>query len=279
MKKILRFTYLSLALMLLSSCNHKQLATGIDPANLDTTVVAQNDFYAFACGGWMQNNPLPAEYSRFGTFDEVGLKSMEQVNSLVQDLASKHHEKGTVAQKIADIYNLAMDTARRNIEGIDPIRPTLAEVEAISSKDELSHLFGASLEYGFFDMYVEADIMNSTKNLLYEGQGGYALGQREYYIDDDEHTKMIRAEYKKHIARMFELCGYNDGFQAAETVLRIETRLAKAAKSNVELRDPLGNYHLMTIAELQEAVPQLDWNVFFDAMFGEELKSHKPDTV
>ena len=275
MKKLV---YLSVALMLLSACNSKQLSTGIDTANLDTTIIPQEDFYAFACGGWMKNNPLPAEYSRFGTFDEVGLKSMEQVNTLVQDLAKQQHPKGSVAQKIADIYNLAMDTARRNTEGIEPLRATLLEVESISSKDELPRLLGASTEYGLFDMYVEADIMNSTKNLLYEGQGGYALGEKEYYIDEDNHTKMIRAEYLKHIARMFELCGYEDGDAAAKTVLRIETRLAKAAKDNVELRDPLGNYHLMTIAELQEAVPQLNWQEFFNAMFA-GLEEHRPDTV
>ena len=275
MKKLV---YLSVALMLLSACNSKQLSTGIDTANLDTTIIPQEDFYAFACGGWMKNNPLPAEYSRFGTFDEVGLKSMEQVNTLVQDLAKQQHPKGSVAQKIADIYNLAMDTARRNTEGIEPLRATLLEVESISSKDELPRLLGASTEYGLFDMYVEADIMNSTKNLLYEGQGGYALGEKEYYIDEDDHTKMIRAEYLKHIARMFELCGYEDGDAAAQTVLRIETRLAKAAKDNVELRDPLGNYHLMTIAELQEAVPQLNWQEFFNAMFA-GLEEHRPDTV
>ncbi len=275
MKKLV---YLSVALMLLSACNSKQLSTGIDTANLDTTIIPQEDFYAFACGGWMKNNPLPAEYSRFGTFDEVGLKSMEQVNTLVQDLAKQQHPKGSVAQKIADIYNLAMDTARRNTEGIEPLRATLLEVESISSKDELPCLLGASTEYGLFDMYVEADIMNSTKNLLYEGQGGYALGEKEYYIDEDDHTKMIRAEYLKHIARMFELCGYEDGDAAAQTVLRIETRLAKAAKDNVELRDPLGNYHLMTIAELQEAVPQLNWQEFFNAMFA-GLEEHRPDTV
>ncbi len=275
MKKLV---YLSVALMLLSACNSKQLSTGIDTANLDTTIIPQEDFYAFACGGWMKNNPLPAEYSRFGTFDEVGLKSMEQVNTLVQDLAKQQHPKGSVAQKIADIYNLAMDTARRNTEGIEPLRATLLEVESISSKDELPRLLGASTEYGLFDMYVEADIMNSTKNLLYEGQGGYALGEKEYYIDEDDHTKMIRAEYLKHIARMFELCGYEDGDAAAKTVLRIETRLAKAAKDNVELRDPLGNYHLMTIAELQEAVPQLNWQEFFNAMFA-GLEEHRPDTV
>ena len=275
MKKLV---YLSVALMLLSACNSKQLSTGIDTANLDTTIIPQEDFYAFACGGWMKNNPLPAEYSRFGTFDEVGLKSMEQVNTLVQDLAKQQHPKGSVAQKIADIYNLAMDTARRNTEGIEPLRATLLEVESISSKDELPRLLGASTEYGLFDMYVEADIMNSTKNLLYEGQGGYALGEKEYYIDEDDHTKMIRAEYLKHIARMFELCGYEDGDAAAQTVLRIETRLAKAAKDNVELRDPLGNYHLMTTAELQEAVPQLNWQEFFNAMFA-GLEEHRPDTV
>lgn len=251
--------------MTMVSCN-KPLTTGINPENLDTTAIPQNDFYQYACGGWMVNHPLTAEYSRFGSFDELGLRNLEQVNDLITDIATKKHKHGTVEQKIGDIYNLALDTARRNAEGIEPLRKTLNDIEQISSRDELSEKMGGAMEYGLFAMYVEADACNSAMNILNEYQAGFALGQKDYYFDDDEHTKSIREAYVKHILRMFKLFGYDDAEQRAQTVLRLETRLAKAALNNVELRDPIRNYNKMTMAELQQLVPEVNWNSFFNAM-------------
>ncbi len=252
---------------MVTSC-HRQPAqtTGIDLSNLDTAAVAQNDFYQFACGGWMLNNPLPGEYSRFGSFDKLALTNLEQVNSLIEELGKTEHEHGTVAQKIGDLYSLAMDTARRDKEGIKAVQPTLDEIAAISDRAQLSQMLGKAMEYGIWGMYVDADAMNSSMNILNECQGGYALGEKEYYFDTDEQTTMIRNEYVKHIARMFTLFGYDDADAKAATVLRLETRLAGAAKNNVELRDPIANYNKMSVDSLQTLVPQVDWNAFFAAM-------------
>ena len=263
MKKVLFF---SIIMAVMTACSSKPLSSGIALSNVDSTVTPQQDFYDFATGGWCKLNPIPDDYARFGTFDQLGLRNMEQVNGLIQDLAAEPHDKGTVEQKIADLYNLAMDTARRNIEGIEPIRASIADIEAINDRAQLGAKLGASMEYGLFGMYVEADIMNSDMNILNECQGGFALGEKEYYIDDDEHTQMIRAEYLKHIAKMFELCGFKDGKSAAETVMRLETRLAIAARNNVELRDPAANYNKVSVAELQAMVPELNWSEFFAAM-------------
>ena len=259
------FFTIALITMTMVSCN-KPLTTGIKTENLDTTAIPQNDFYQYACGGWMASHPLTAEYSRFGTFDELGLRNLEQVNGLITDIAATQHKQGTVEQKIGDIYNLALDTARRNAEGIEPLRKTLNDIESISARDELSEKLGSSMEYGLFAMYVEADACNSAMNILNEAQAGYALGEKEYYFDEDEHTKAIREAYVKHIARMFGLFGYEDGEQRAQTVLRLETRLAKAALNNVELRDPIRNYNKMSIEDLQKLVPEINWNTFLGAM-------------
>ncbi len=263
MKKII----LSLAaITLMTTACTKQQSTGIRPENLDTTAVAQNDFYQFACGGWMKNNPLTGEYSRFGSFDKLALNNLEQVNGLIQDIASNKYTEGTIEQKIGDIYNQAMDTATRNQQGIEPLRKTIDEIEGINDRSELSTLLGKSLEYGIWGMYVDADAMNSSMNILNEYQGGFALGEKEYYFDTDSATTHIREEYRKHVARMFELFGYADSADRAATVLRLETRLAGAALNNVELRDPQANYNKMSIADLQELVPQVDWKAYFAAM-------------
>lgn len=263
MKKLI-FSLAAIALMT-TACT-KQQTTGIHPENLDTTAVAQNDFYQFACGGWMKNNPLTPEYSRFGSFDKLALNNLEQVNGLIQEIAQTQHPQGSIEQKIGDIYNLAMDTARRDQEGIAPIQKTLDEINAISDRSQLSTMLGKAMEYGIWAMYVEADAMNSSMNILNECQAGFALGEKEYYFDTDEATTRIRNEYQKHIARMFSLFGYADADAKAETVLRMETRLANAAFNNVELRDPQTNYNKMSVADLQLLVPEVDWKAYFSAM-------------
>ena len=255
-----------------TACTKQQQTTGIDLNNLDLTAVPQNDFYQFACGGWMEHNPLTAEYSRFGSFDKLGLQNLEQVNGLIQEIAEKvesgksNVERGSIEQKIGDLYNLSMDTARRDQEGIAAVLPTLAEIEAIESRDELSQALGAALDYSLWAMYVDADAMNSSMNILNSYQGGFSLGEKEYYIDEDEHTRSIRAAYVAYVEKLFGLFGYADAAERAQTVLRMETRLAKAAYNNVELRDPQRNYNKMTVDELQALVPQVNWKVYFDAL-------------
>lgn len=251
--------------MALTACT-KQQTTGIPLSNLDTTAVAQNDFYQFACGGWMKENPLPAEYSRFGSFDKLALNNLEQVNGLITGIAGQKHPQGSIAQKIGDMYNLAMDTARRNSEGTAAIQTTLDEIAAVTSPDQWSEVLGKAMEYGIWAMYVDADALNSSMNILNECQAGFALGEKEYYLDQDEHTQMIRAEYLKYIEKMFTLFGIDNAAERAQTVLRLETRLAAAALNNVELRDPVANYNKMSVADLQNLVPQVDWNVYFAGM-------------
>ena len=243
----------------------KQQTTGIDLSNLDTTAVAQNDFYQYACGGWMEKNPLTAEFSRYGSFDVVREANQKQLNELIGEIAAKQHQAGTIEQKIGDLYNLALDTARRDREGIAPVQPELQKIWAVQDRHEFDELLGSTYQFGIFGIYVDADEMNSSMNILKEFQGGFALGEKEYYLDDDTTTLRIREAYQKHVANMFRLFGYDDAEAKAATVLRLETRLAKAAKDNVELRDPQANYNKMSIADLKALVPEINWDVFFEA--------------
>ena len=243
MKKII-LTLAAIVLMT-TACTHQQ-TTGIVLENLDTTVIPQNDFYQFACGGWMANNPLTPEYSRFGSFDKLGLNNLEQVNGLIQSIAQKKHSHGSIEQKIGDFYNMAMDTARRDTEGIAPVQKTLDEIARISTREELSEVLGKAMDYGLWALYVDADAMNSSMNILNEYQAGFTLGEKEYYLDEDEQTTTIRNAYVAYVEKMFGLFGFDNAAEKAQTVLRLETRIAKAAYNNVELRDPQDH---VTLAE------------------------------
>ena len=260
-----KYIFLIALTIMAIGCNKKQ-TTGIDLTNLDTTAVAQNDFYKYACGGWMAKNPLTPEFSRYGSFDAVREQNQKQLNDLIGSIAAGQHKAGTIEQKIGDLYNMALDTARRDAEGIAAVKPALDELWAVQDRAEFSKLLGSSLQYGIFGMYVDADEMNSTMNILKECQAGFALGEKEYYIDEDEETVRIRTAYEKHVANMFRLFGFDEPEAKAATVLRMETRLAKAAKNNVELRDPVANYNKMSVSELKALVPEVDWDAFFAAM-------------
>ncbi len=262
--KTFKLTIMALLAFSAVSCTQK-MSSGIDTSNLDTTVVPQNDFYQYACGGWMQANPLTAEYSRFGSFDKLAEDNRTRINDLIAEIASQDNRQGTIEQKIGDLYNLAMDTARRNAEGLAPVKPLFDDIESITAEN-LSYKLGESLLYGMFGLYPDADEMNSSMNILKIYQGGFELGEKTYYFDQDERTQNIRDEYVKHVARMFELYGFSNAEQKAATVMRLETRLAAAAKNSVELRDPYDNYNKMTVDELKALVPQIVWDDVFRAL-------------
>ncbi|MDR0812165.1 MAG: M13 family metallopeptidase [Paludibacter sp.] len=252
-----------------ASCSTKQ-TSGIDLTNLDTTATAGNDFYQYACGGWMVNNPLTGEYSRFGSFDKLGENNRTQLNTLIEEIAAKNYAQGSIEQKIGDLYNLSLDSVKRNANGLEPLKPVLAQIAAIADKSEFSAILPqfqlAGVASGLFLPYVEADIMNSDINLLQFYQGGYALGEREYYLENDEKTTEIRQKYLAHIERMFTLVGVSaaEAKANAATVLRIETALATAAYDNVKLRNPAANYNKMPFDSLSALVPQINWNVYFE---------------
>ena len=195
----------------------------------------------------------------------------EQLKGLITEIAGQENEKGTVAQKIADIYNLAMDSAKLNAEGIEPIKADLERIASVKDKAEIVPMMAELSHIGirpYFTFFVDADIMDSKSNLFQLYQGGISLGEKEYYLDTDEATTDIRNKYKEHIVKMFQLAGFDESAarKNMEAVLEIETRIAKASFSAVEQRNPAANYHKMTLDELKKSVPGIDWDAFLSGV-------------
>ena len=236
--------------------------SGIDPANLDKSVRAADDFYQFATGGWQKRNPLPAAYSRFGSFDQLQADNNKRINSILSDLLKKNYKHGSMEQKLSDFYKLAMDSERRNREGLTPVKPLLNEMEAAKTKADLQQLQLKYAVEGYgvgFASYFAADEKNVTTNILSLSQSGLTLGQKDYYLNNDAATVAIREAYKQHLVRMFCLYGFSEAQATvrANAVFRAETALALVSKSVTELRDPQANYNKMTLKEFQELYPNI----------------------
>lgn len=247
-----------------------QNKSGIVLSDLDKTVSPATDFYQFATGGWQKAHPLPAAYSRYGSFDMLQENVNKQINTILTELSKKKYQAGTNERKLSDFYKLAMDSVRRNQEGIAPVKPLLDEMEAAKTLDALHQvqLKYAKLGYGVpFGSYFGADDKNVTRNILSLSQGGLTLGQKDWYVNTDKATRDIREAFKKHIAHMFELYGFSaaDAQRKMQSVFRFETELALVSKSNVELRDPQANYNKMTLAQFEENYPNIPLKAFAQA--------------
>lgn len=250
-------------LMVAPTMGMAQSKSGLVEANFDKSVRPADDFYQFATGGWQKKHPLPAAYSRFGSFDQLAEDNNKRINTILGELQKKTYKKGTMEQKLSDFYKLAMDADRRNKEGITPVKPLLDEMEAAKTKKDLEQLQlkYAAQGYGVAcGTYFAADEKNVTMNILNVSQGGLTLGQKDYYLNNDAATIAIRDEYKKHIARMFNLYGFDEAqAQAkADVIFKTETALALISKSMTELRDPQANYNKMTLKEFKANYPNIN---------------------
>lgn len=240
----------------------QSLCSGIDLTNMNNSVRPQDDFFQYACGGWMKKNPLPAAYSRYGSFDVLGEENDKRINEILKELLENTYAEGTVERKLSDLYKMAMDEKRRNAEGTSPVKPILDKMEKAKNINDLFKLQLSLIPYGdneFFGTYIAADEKNAAMNIVNVVQGGITLGQKEYYLDNDSATVAIREAYKKHIVRMFKLFGFTDKVAQAKmkNVVKLETELAKVSKSSTELRDPEANYHKMLLSDFSRKFPNI----------------------
>ena len=245
--------------------------TGLNLANLDTTVSAGTDFYRYACGGWMKNNPLTDEYSRYGTFEVLIENNRKQLQDLIEGLAAKENPAGSLSQKIGDLYNMAMDSVTRNQQGVEPIKAELDKIAGLTDKSQIVPMMTELLNNGvgtYFSSFVYADPKNSEMNIFQLAQSGINLGEKEYYLDNDSVTLNIRENYKKYIVKLFVLAGFpeKEAEQKMADVMEIETAIAKDSYSAVQQRDPEANYHKMSYADLKKTFPGIDWDAYLKGL-------------
>ncbi len=272
MKKMKMYASAALSLVAMVACNSPEKKTdtgGIDLASLDTTALPGTDFYQYACGGWIAQHPLTAEFSRYGTFDKLREDNDVKVQSLIEELAKGKHEAGSVAQKIGDLYNLAMDSVKLNNDGAAPIQTQLQEIAALTNKEDIIGYVATMARNGistYFNAFVYADPMNSTMNIFQMEQGGINLGEREYYLNTDSLSIDIRTKYEAYIGKLFTLAGFDAAVaaQKAKDVLEIETAIAKESKSSTELRDPMANYNKYIYKGFQEVFAGLQWDKYLN---------------
>ena len=275
MRKRKMFPFLAAGIVALASCNTPQKEVvkiaAINPANMDTTVAAGTDFYEYACGGWIKNNPLKPEYARFGTFDQLLENNQEQLRVLIEELSATPHEAGSVAGKIGALYAMGLDSTKLNADGVAPIKEELAAINALATKSDVSKMVATLHKEGmapFFALFVGADEKNSAMNIVQLYQAGIGMGDRDYYLLEDEGSAKMRDAYRAYINKLFTLAGSSpeQADAAVDAVMKIEKAIAEISYGREDLRDSQKNYNKLAYEDFKKIESPLDWDVYFESM-------------
>ena len=275
MRKRKMFPFLAAGIVALTSCNTPQKEVvkiaAINPANMDTTVAAGTDFYEYACGGWIKNNPLKPEYARFGTFDQLLENNQEQLRVLIEELSATPHEAGSVAGKIGALYAMGLDSTKLNADGVAPVKEELAAINALATKSDVSKMVATLHKEGmapFFALFVGADGKNSAMNIVQLYQAGIGMGDRDYYLLEDEGSAKMRDAYRAYINKLFTLAGSSpeQADAAVDAVMKIEKAIAEISYGREDLRDSQKNYNKLAYEDFKQIESPLDWDVYFESM-------------
>ena len=261
------------AMTLTTSCTKQKVEEKItlDVSLIDTTFNPAEDFYHYANNGWMQKYPLPDDESRYGSFDQLGKETSKKVRSLLEELGQGNYEQGTIEQKIGDFYAMGMDSAKIEEQGLKPLKPEFEKIAAIQTIKDVQkqiahfHTIGVGSVFGFFG---SIDIKNSEMNIAHLNQGGLGMSDRDYYLNEDERSVEIREAYKKHLVKMLMLSGISEekATDMSKTIMKIETRLAKASFTRLENRNPHATYNKKTQEEVSNLYPNFDWKMYMTAI-------------
>ena len=242
---------------------------GFDRARLDESVAACTDFYQFANGNWLKSVEIPASQPTWGSFNILDENNRKTLHEILEESAKNTKAKpGSNEQKVGDFYATCTDEAKREAEGAKPLAPYLARIDKVKDlkglQAEITSMHRAGLP-ALFGFGSAPDFKNSTMQIGTAAQGGLSLPNKDYYLNTDERSVKLRADFVQHVANMFQLLGDapEQAAKNAQTVLAIETRLAQNSRGPVELRDPTTQYHLMTPAELQKLTPNFSWADYF----------------
>jgi putative endopeptidase len=282
---------LSLVLLLVSCASQPQPAaplaaaprlvastTGFDLANVDRTAKACTDFYQYANGGWLKTHPIPAGYSRWGNFSVLETSNLEKMHTILEEAAKAKPPAGSDQQKVGDYYASCMDEKAIEKAGLTPIRPDLSRIAQLKTTADLPQLIARLHSYripAVFSFSSTQDFKNTEQVVASVTQAGLGLPDRDYYTKDDPKSKEIRVRYMQHIAEMLKLLGDDqvNAQKEARNVMDLETSLARASMTNVELRDPVATYHKMTRDELQATTPSFSWPEYLAAIGLQNVQS------
>lgn len=251
----------------LAACDQQKTASvpAIDLANLDATVSPSVDFYRYSTGGWQKNNPLKPEYARFGSFDQLRENNVKRLNDLFAEMGTLKAAKGTVEQKISDLYKQGLDSTRLNAEGAAPLKKYVDEIYAAADKAALVKIIAGLhnvSESSFFGSYVMSDLADSDTQILYLGQGGLGIGDRDYYVEAE--NAAIKEGYRNFLAKVFALTGVAEPEKAAANALAVEDVLATNSWTSVQERNIQAQYNPCSTEELIKNYPGFDWKLYFE---------------
>jgi len=267
-----RMSLVALAVALfLSLANAQQPGTAKPAPALDVTAMDRSidpcaDFFAYSCGGWIKNNPIPPDQSSWDTYSKMQDENRERLRGILEAAAAPDSKRTSVTQKIGDYYASCMDEKTIEAKGLEPLQAELGRIENISSKAELADIAAGMVDDNvLFRFESIQDFHDASQVIADADQGGLGLPDRDYYVKDDAKSKELREKYVAHVQKMFELLGDKPDAAAteAQTVMRIETALAKGSMTRVERRDPKALDHKMTSGELENIAPEFRWQVYF----------------
>ena len=250
---------------------------GVNKADMDMSVRPGDDFYQYAGGGWLKANPMKPEYSSYGVFNDLAETNRKQIRELFENLSKEKHAFGSVGQKVADLYNMAMDSVRLNKEGAAPLQKDLDKVKAFSKKADFTAFIADQHLYKgnpFFGIGVDTDLKNSDLNVMWLSAGTSGLPDRDYYLNTDADSKKKQEAYRAYLSKIFKLSGYKkkEAEKAAKVIYNIEYQFAEAKMSRAEARDYNKLYNIYTIDMLQKDYPAIQWAKYFKLMGVKDVK-------